>query len=211
MIQIMVVDDLTLVRQGIICILASQNDIVVAAEGASGEQALALAKEKHFDVILMDVHMPGLGGLEASRRISHSKPNIKLLMVTVPEAELSPFQFLQLGALGCITKDVNREELIQAIRTVYKGERYLSADIARVFALQQRKTEKSPFEHLTSRELQVASLLAQGEKTKGIAARLCLGIKTVHTYRYRIFEKMGVDSDVKLVHKAIAHGLIQLS
>ncbi|MBI4357625.1 MAG: response regulator [Gammaproteobacteria bacterium] len=212
MIHVMVVDDLTLVRQGIARLLADKSDIKVTAEGASGEEALTLVKEKNFDVILMDVHMPGIGGLEASRRIAHSKPKTKLLILTVPEADLSPFQFLQLGALGYVTKNISVEELITAIHTVHKGQRYLSTDIAQSFALQQLKAfKKSPFEQLTSRELQVASLLAQGEKTHAIAERLCLGTKTVHTYRYRIFEKMDVNSDVKLTHKALAHGLIQLS
>lgn len=212
MIHVLIVEELSLVRQGLRSLLATRSDLLVLLEAKSGEQAVSISRENKIDVVLMSVQLSGIGGLEATRRIKSMKPEIKLLMLTVPNCDLSPTRLLQFGASGCVSKNVSLEELVTAIQVVYEGQHYLSADVAQAFAMKQLQTGgHSPFEGLTSRELQVASLLARGEKPQGIAEKLCLGLKTVHTYRYRIFEKVGVNTDVKLTHKAILHGLIQLS
>ena len=211
MINVMIVDDHNLVRAGISVMLTGVSGIKVVAEASSGEQAVSLAKEKNPDVILMDLKMPGIGGLEATRKLLRMLPDVKILIVTVCEDDLFPSRLLQAGAVGYLTKGSELEEMIRAIRAVHTGQRYISPEIARQLALKHLDDSgKSPFESLSERELQVFMMITQGAKVQSIADKLCLSPKTVNSYRYRIFDKLNVHNDVELTHLAIRYGLLDI-
>jgi two-component system invasion response regulator UvrY len=205
----MLVDDHDLVRIGFTRLLSDVKGITVVGEARSGEDAVKLAKAVKPDVVLMDVKMPGIGGLEATRKILRLLPDTKIIAVTVYGDEPYPSRFLQAGASGYITKGSSLEEMVKAIRTVFNGQRYLSSEVAQVLALKHfNEEEGSPFDTLSARELQVMMMITSGQKVQDISDSLCLSAKTVNSYRYRLFEKLGVASDVELTHLAIRHGLI---
>lgn len=209
MITVMVVDDHDLVRCGIRRLLSDVQGMKVVAEAASGEEAVRLAREKQPSVVLMDVRMPGIGGLEATRKMLRAVPDIKVLALSAHDDEPFPSRLLQAGARGYITKDTGIEELIKAIRSVHAGQRYISPDVAQRLALKHvTDQDASPFEILSERELQVMLMITSGQKVQDISAKLHLSPKTVNSYRYRIFEKLKVSSDVELTHLAIRHKLI---
>ncbi len=211
MINVMVVDDHNLVRKGLSVMLSSAQGIRVIGEASSGEESLTLVKNKRPDVILMDLKMPGIGGIEATKKLSRLVPEAKIVIVTVCDDDLFPSRVLQAGAVGYITKGSELEEMLRAIKAVHSGQRYISPEIARLLALRHLDdTGRSPFEVLSERELQVFMMITQGSKVQDIADKLCLSSKTVNSYRYRIFEKLGVKNDVELTHLAIKHGVIEL-
>lgn len=211
MINVMIVDDHNLVRAGISVMLTGINGIKVVAEANSGEQAVTRAKEKNPDVILMDLKMPGIGGLEATRKLLRLLPDVKILIVTVCEDDLFPSRLLQAGAVGYLTKGAELDEMIRAIRAVHAGQRYISPEIARQLALKHLDDSgKTPFETLSERELQVFIMITKGAKVQDIAEKLCLSPKTVNSYRYRIFDKLSVQNDVELTHLAIRHGMLDI-
>jgi two-component system invasion response regulator UvrY len=208
-IKVLIVDDHALIRKGIKSLLEDVEDINVVSEAASGEEALHLIQQYQPDVILMDIQMPGIGGLEAARKISLSNPNIKILALTIYESDVYPLRFLEGGAAGYITKNSTTEELELAIRTVFSGQRYISPAIAQKLALKQFSgQDTSPFDCLSKRELQIAMMITQGQKVRDIAQVLHLSSKTINTYRYRIFEKLGIENDVELTLLAKNYGLI---
>jgi two-component system, NarL family, invasion response regulator UvrY len=210
-INVMIVDDHNLVRAGISVMLTGISGIKVIAEADSGEQAMTMVRDKVPDVILMDLKMPGIGGLEATRKLLRLCPDSKILIVTVCEDDLFPSRLLQAGAVGYLTKGADLEEMVRAIRSVHAGQRYISPEIARQLALKHLDDSgKSPFESLSERELQVFMMITQGAKVQHIADKLCLSPKTVNSYRYRIFEKLNVNNDVELTHLAIRHGLLEI-
>lgn len=203
MINVVIVDDHALVRLGMKRLLEDVRDITVIGEAESGETAIDLVKTTKPDVVLMDLKMPGISGLDATRRLMRINPKLKIIVVTVCIEEPYPEQLVRAGALGYITKGTTTEELITAIRKVFSGKPYIAPEIAQSMALRQvSNAAKSPFAQLSERELQVMYMVTQGIKVRSIAKRLCLSPKTVNTYRYRLFEKLGVDNDVKLTHLA---------
>lgn len=210
MIRLLVVDDHDLVRAGIIRMLADIRDLQVVGEADSGEEALRKARELKPDVVLMDVRMPGIGGLEATRKLLRSQPDTKVVVVTVCEDDVFPTRLLQAGASGYLTKGAALEEMVQAIRQAFAGQRYISPQIAQQLALKsfQPQNQGSPFEQLSEREIQIALMIAGCQKVQSISDKLCLSPKTVNTYRYRIFEKLAVTSDVELVLLAVRHGMV---
>lgn len=210
MINVMLVDDHDLVRSGIKRILADVGDIEVVAEAGSGEQAVRQAREIRPDVILMDLSMPGIGGMEATRKITRSMPGTKIIAVTIHEDEPFPARLLEAGAVGYLTKGCDVREIIDAIKSVYLGEQYLTPGVAQKLALSfVNHRDKAPLEELTQRETQVMLMIVKGEPNKRISEKLCLSPKTTSTYRYRLFEKLGVINDVELTRFAIRHGLIK--
>jgi two-component system invasion response regulator UvrY len=210
MINVMLVDDHDLVRSGIKRILTDVGDIEVVAEAGSGEQAVRQAREIRPDVILMDLSMPGIGGMEATRKITRSMPDAKIIAVTIHEDEPFPARLLEAGAVGYLTKGCDVREIIDAIKTVYLGEQYLTPAVAQKLALSfVNHRDKAPLEELTQRETQVMLMIVKGEPNKRISEKLCLSPKTTSTYRYRLFEKLGVINDVELTRFAIRHGLIK--
>jgi len=161
------------------------------------------------DVVLMDVQIPGIGVLEATRRISQCCPDTRIVVVTMRVDDPFPAQLLDAGASGYLTKHCGVEEIADAIRGVFSGERYISADIARQMALSMLPgSERSPFDRLSQREMQVMLMVTRGESVHDICERLCLSPKTVSTYRYRLYDKLGVENDVELTHLAIRHGIV---
>lgn len=210
-IRVLLVDDHELVRIGIRRLLSDVPGIEVVAEAASGEEAIELVPKLQPNVVLMDVNMPGMGGLEATRRLKRVAPDVKVLVVTVYGDEPYPTRVLQAGAIGYMTKGASVEEMVQAIKCVNIGKRYLSPEVAQQLALKHLSDDSnSPFDQLSDREMQVLIMIASGSKVNDIAEQLCLSPKTVNSYRYRLFEKLNVNSDVELTHLAIRYNLIQM-
>ena len=211
-INILLVDNQVLVRSGLRRLLDDIDGLKVTGEAVSGEQAVALCRELGPHVVLMDAQIQGIGGLEATRRIVRADPEINIVIVTLQVDDPVQPQFLEAGASGCLTKHCSVEEIADAVRAVVLGERYISADIARQMALSMLPgSVQSPFDLLSQREVQVLMMVAQGQGVHDISERLCLSSKTVSTYRYRLFEKLGVENDVELTRLAIRHGIVGIA
>ena len=209
MIKVLVVDDHELVRTGICRMLVDTPEIQVVGEAESGEQAIDLARQHQPDVVLLDVNMPGIGGVETTRRLLQSSSGIKVLAVSGLCEEPYPSMLLKAGASGYITKGAPLDEMVRAIRKVMQGGKYFSADIAEQLASSYLSDQQnSPFDLLSEREMQVAMMVVNCISAQEIADRLFVSVKTVNTYRYRIFEKLQIDSDVKLTHLAMRYRLI---
>ena len=210
MIRVLVVDDHDLVRTGITRMLADIDGLQVIGQADSGEESLKRARELKPDVVLMDIKMPGIGGLEATRKLLRSHPDMRVIAVTACEDDPFPTRLLQAGASGYLTKGAGLDEMVQAIRLVFAGQRYLSPQIAQQLALKsfQPQSGGSPFDTLSEREIQIALMIANCHKVQAISDKLCLSPKTVNTYRYRIFEKLSIDSDVELALLAVRHGMV---
>jgi DNA-binding NarL/FixJ family response regulator len=193
--------------------LADIDGLQVVGEADSGEESLRQARELKPDVVLMDVKMPGIGGLEATRKLLRSHPDIKVVAVTVCEDDPFPTRLLQAGAAGYMTKGAGLAEMVQAIRLVFAGQRYISPQIAQQLALKsfQPQSNNSPFDLLSEREIQIALMIVGCQKVQAISDKLCLSPKTVNTYRYRIFEKLSISSDVELALLAVRHGMVDAS
>ncbi len=191
--------------------LADIDGLQVVGEADSGESALKLARELKPDVVLMDVKMPGIGGLEATRKLLRSHPDIKVVAVTVCEEDPFPTRLMQAGAAGYLTKGAGLDEMVQAIRLAFAGQRYISPQIAQQLALKSFQPQASPFDALSEREIQIALMIVGCQKVQIISDKLCLSPKTVNTYRYRIFEKLSVTSDVELTLLAVRHGMVDAS
>jgi len=210
MIRVLVVDDHDLVRMGISRMLADSPDIEVVGEADSGDMAIKLAKQLSPDVILLDVNMPNIGGLEATKRLIQLNMGIKILAVSSMATQPYPSMLLKAGVNGYITKGTPLDEMIKAVKKLYQGGRYFSHDVAEQLAeVLLSDKASSPFDLLSDREKQVAMMVVNCQSPQQIADQLFVSVKTINTYRYRIYEKVGVDSDVKLTHMAIRHGLIQ--
>lgn len=208
-IKVLLVDDHDLVRMGIRRLLEDNSIISVIGEARTGEEAIEMVRADRPDVVLMDLQMPGIGGLEATRKLIKGDPELRVIILTVHAEEPFPTKLLKTGALGYLTKGCSVDEIIKAIDTVNRGKRYLGNEIAQQLALTMLPgAEHSPLDMLSERELQVLLMVTQGEKIQKIAEKLNLSPKTISTYRYRVFEKLQVKSDVELTHFAIRHGLM---
>lgn len=209
-IEILLADDHDLVRAGIGRMLDDVPDMKVVGQATSGEEAISMCRELQPDVVLMDIRMPGIGGLEATRKIVSRNPDIKVVAVSAWDDDPVPARLLQAGASGYVAKGAPFDEVIKAIRKVMAGQRYLSANVAEQLALKQfAKPESSPFERLSERELQIALMVVNCEKVQDISDKLNLSPKTVNSYRYRLFEKLDISSDVELTHLAIKYGMVE--
>ena len=209
MIRLLIADDHDLVRTGLSKMLVEVSDLEIVGEASSGEEAIQLCREHTPDVVLMDVRMPGIGGLEATRKICQSFPKTQIIAVTVCDDDLYPTKLMEAGAAGYVTKGINIDEMVKAIKTVSRGQRYISPDIAQQLALRSLQPgSESLFDALSGREMQIALMIVNCEKVQVISDKLCLSPKTVNSYRYRIFDKLSISSDVELTHLAIRHGLI---
>ena len=210
MIKIMLVDDHRLVRAGLKRVLLEVADMDVVAEASSGEEALELMRNHTPDVVLMDINMPGIGGLEATRRVMQRYPATKVIVVSMHLEEPYPSRMLAAGAAGYISKDSAADEVVTAIRRVQGGGHYVAADVAGNLAASIVKGPGggSPFDQLSQRETQVMLMVTKGYSTQDISDRLHLSPKTVSTYRYRLFEKLNVTNDVELTRMAMRYGLL---
>jgi len=207
-----VVDDHDLVRMGISRMLEDVAGLTVVGEADSGESAVTQARALRPDVVLMDVRMPGIGGLEATRKLAQLDKHMKVIAVTVCNEEPFPSRLMQAGAAGYVTKGAALEEMVAAIKQVHAGQRYISPNIAQLLVLKHLNPGgESPFDCLSDREIQIALMIVGCEKVNSISDKLCLSPKTVNTYRYRIFEKLGVTSDVELTLLAVRNGMVDTS
>jgi len=209
MIKILLVDDHDMVRTGLKRLLEDFSDIEVIAEASSGEQAIEMVESHHPDIALMDLSMPGIGGLEATRKLLRNHKDLKIIIVTMHNEDIFPQRLLNIGAMGYVTKEANVQEIVKAIRGVMNNKRYISPEIAQQMALAGSPDyEKSPFESLSERELQVMLLLMDGHKVNNISEKLCLSPKTVSTYRYRLYDKLKVSNDIELAKLALRYGIM---
>lgn len=206
MIRVLVVDDHELVRKGITRMLNDEDGIEVLGEASSGEEALELARKLQPNVVIMDVKMPGIGGIEATSKIVKALPDVQVLALSVYEEEPFPSRLLKAGAAGFLSKGAELDEMLRAVRTISAGQRYLSPEMARSMNSFDRSV--NPFDRLSQRELQISLMVANCHKVADISKTLSLSPKTVNTYRYRVFEKLNVVNDVELAHLAVKHGLL---
>lgn len=210
MINILLVDDHELVRTGIRKILDDVKGFKVVGEAETGEEAVQFCRKSEPNVVLMDMNMPGIGGLEATKKIIRNNPDTKVIVLTVHSEDPIPTKVMQIGAAAYLTKGAAPTEMVNAIKTVNSGQRYLTPEIAQQMALNQLKSkEENPFQSLSERELQIMMMITRGERVPNISEQLMLSSKTINAYRYRMFEKLGISNDVELTHLAIRHGMIK--
>jgi two-component system, NarL family, invasion response regulator UvrY len=211
LIRVLLVDDHVLVRKGILRILADAHGIEVAGVADNGEMAVLMARELKPDVVLMDLQMPGIGGLEATRKLAGSDPAIKIVVLTACVDDPCPTRLLQAGAWGYLGKSAAIEEMVRAIRVVYAGKRYVSSHIAQQLALKacQNNAEDMLFDRLSERENQIALMISKCHKVRDIAERLFISPKIINTYRYRIFSKLAISTDVELAMLAFRYGMVE--
>lgn len=204
-IGVLVVDDHDLLRRGLTSMLAELPDMCVVGEAANGEEAIRQARHLEPNVVLMDLRMPGIGGLEAARRIGMTQPQICIIAVTAWDNE--PWQRLgQSHISACVGKSVQVQDLGMTIRNTLETHRR-----RRHVPVINEPSSDNPFDKLSAREMQVCMLLLTGSRTVQIARALFIAPKTVHSFRYRIFEKLGIDSNIELTKLALMHGLAGVS
>jgi DNA-binding NarL/FixJ family response regulator len=206
-IRIFLVDDHALVRAGMRMILSGETDIEVVGEAESGELALPLIRKLKPDVVLCDLHLPGLSGLDVTERIVKGRYGARVIVVSVLEDGPLPKRLIEAGAAGYVGKGGDAAELLCAVRDVACGKRYLANSIAQNLALYGIDRHDSPFDALSPRELEVAMLLLQGLRQEGIAKRLSLSPKTIHTHKARVFEKLRVHDNIALARLAGQYGV----
>lgn len=207
-IRVYLVDDHALVRTGMKMILSGETDIEVVGEAETGEDALREVRQLLPDVVLCDLHLPGVSGMEVTERIVRSHRNTRVVIVSVLEDGPLPKRLLEAGAAGYIGKGCDAQELLRAVRDVAAGRRYLGTSIAQNLALSTVEGNGSPFDNLSPRELEVALLLTQGLRQEDISRRLSLSAKTVNTHKARLFEKMGIHDNIALARMASQYGLV---
>ncbi len=208
-IHVILADDHTVVRAGIRRLLEDASDVEVVAEAESGEQFLDAYFKHKPDVAITDLVMPGLGGMEAIRRIRVKDESAKILVLSVHEDILFPVRVIKAGALGYLSKRTVPDALLRAVRTVARGEAFLEREIAQKIALEGIAGLSDPLKELTDREFEVFRMLADGDPVVEIAQRLFLSPKTVGTYQTRIMHKLGVHNAVELARFALRKGLIE--
>ena len=207
-IKILLVDDHAVVRMGFKMLIEAEDDITVIGEAESGEVAIKLFQELKPDIIVMDITMPGIGGLEAIDRIIAKDKNTKILVLSAHEDSVHPKRVLNAGAMGYLTKRSAAEELIKAIKSIHQGKRYLEPNIAQQMAITQLSGETNPVEILSDREFEVFIALAKGKSTNEIADTLCLSPRTVGTHLYNIKQKLNANNSAEIALIAIRCGLI---
>lgn len=205
----MLVDDHDLVRAGLRSIVEAQADMSVVGEAASGEDAVRMARSLKPDVILMDLNLPGIGGIGATERIVAGRLKSRIVVVSAQTESPFPRRLLEAGALGYVTKAGPADELLQAIRCAAQGRRFLASGVAQQMALDGLSGKRSPVDELSKRELAVALKLAEGLSQLDIARQMNLSPKTVQTYKSRLFDKLDVENNVALARLLSKHGVQQ--
>lgn len=210
MIKILIADDHKIMREGLKQLFALTEDVVVAGEATNGGQVLEQLRNHHYDLLLLDVSMPGINGDELIKRIHDRYPGMPILVLSMHNEPKVARSKLQAGALGYLTKDSDPQMLIDAIRKVAKGKRFISAELAErmAFAIDAELTG-APHERLSRRELHILRLLVKGDNVTCIARELAISDKTVSSHKARLMKKLGIDSNAKLVRYAVENGLVE--
>lgn len=206
-IRVFLLDDHALVRTGMRLMLSAETDIEVVGEADSGETGLPLIRKLRPDVVLCDLHLPGISGLEITERLVKGDYGCRVVVVSVLEDGPMPRRLIEAGASGYVGKAGDAAELLRAVRDVARGKRYLANGIAQHLALSGVEGGGSPFDALSPRELEVAMLLVQGLRQEDIARRLSLSAKTVNTHKSRLFEKLEIQDTIALARMASRYGL----
>ncbi|MBI4457249.1 MAG: response regulator transcription factor [Acidobacteria bacterium] len=209
MIKILVADDHAVVREGLKQIVSETKDLVVAGEASNGQEVLDRVRSSHWDVVLLDIAMPGRGGLDVLRELRSERPKLPILVLTMHPEDQYAVRVLKAGAAGYLTKESAPQQLVEAIRKVVKGGKYISPSVAEELALYlEPDVEKLPHEILSDREYQVFCMIASGKTVSQIAVELALSVKTISSYRTRILEKMRMKNNAELTHYAMKRGLV---
>ena len=209
MIRVVIADDHTLMREGLKYILQKASDITISGEATDGFETLQLIRQSEFDVLVMDLSMPGRCGMELIRQIKDEAPRLSILVLTMHEEDEYAARSIRAGAMGYMTKEAAGAQLVNAIRRVYSGRPYISMEVAEQLAIEAMPThEKLPHKALSDREFEVFNLLVNGKSVTEIASVLHLSVKTVSTHKMRILQKMSSSSLADLVRYAIAHELL---
>ena len=212
MISVLLTDDHALVRSGIRRLLEDSGRVEIVGEAESGEEGVRLAQALEPDVILMDVSMPGIGGVEACRRILQRRPEQKIIVLTIHNEQTFPKRMLEIGARGYLTKECGVDEMLNAIDQVHRGGAYIAPSIAQQLALSLLPgNEANPIDRLSRREFQVMLMISHGLTNAEISDKLCLSPKTVSTYRLRLLEKLGAQNEVDLIKIAVEQGMVEFA
>jgi DNA-binding NarL/FixJ family response regulator len=210
MIKILIADDHPVVRKGLKEIIQAIPDMTVSGEASNEQEVLENVRKIDFDVVLLDISMPGKSGLDVLKELKRGKPELPVLILSIHPEEQYAVRVLKAGASGYLTKDSAPDELITAILKVSRGKKYISASLAEKLAYDlEIGAEKPLHETLSDREYEVMCLIASGKTIKEIAEELYLSVKTISTYRARILEKMNMKSSAELTHYAIKLGLVE--
>jgi two-component system invasion response regulator UvrY len=209
MMKILIADDHAVVREGLKQILSARSDMAVTAEANTGHEVLQQIEKNNFDLVVLDISMPGRGGLDILKEIRNKRPKLPVLILSMYPEEQYAVRVLKAGASGYMTKESAPNELINAIKQISKGKKYVSPSLAEKLAVDLEVTTGRPLhESLSDREYQVMCMIASGKTLKEIAEQLSLSIKTISTYRSRILEKMNMKSNAELTHYAIKNSLV---
>jgi DNA-binding NarL/FixJ family response regulator len=213
-VKVLLADDHPIVRQGLRNLLNSENDFKVVGEASDGLSALELVDKQRPDVLVVDMMMPGLNGLEVIRRAMHNMPGLRIIVLSMQNADAYVVDALKYGASGYVLKDTGPAELIQAIRDVVAGQRYLSPAISERLTntdiLDVNETTEDPYERLTNREREILQLTAEGHTSAEIAARLSISARTAELHRSNVMSKLGLHSQNDLIRYALKRGIFSL-
>jgi len=207
--RILIVDDHPIVRDGLKRILAETEDLVVGAEAGSADEALALVRESDWDLVVLDITLPGRTGIDLLRDLRRERPLLPVLILSIHSEDELGVRAVKAGASGYLSKECASDDLVRAIQLIVSGNKYISRSLAdRLIEEIQRDTNKPPHETLSDREYEVLSLIASGKSMKEVGAALSLSKSTVSTYRQRIFDKLKVKSSAEITRYALHHGLV---
>ena len=210
MIRVFIADDHGIVRKGMKQILSRTPDIEVAGEASTGQEALEKIWANNFDVVILDISLPGRNGLEILKQIKSQQPKLPVLILSMYPEDQYAVRVLKAGAAGYLTKESDKSELIEAIRRIAQGKKYITPELAERLADELKPgADKAPHDRLSDREYHLLCLIAKGKNTKEIAAELSLSIKTIGTHRASLLDKMEMKSNAELTHYAIQHKLVQ--
>lgn len=208
-INVLIADDHAIVRQGLKQILSETEDLHVAGEADDGAEALQLARQQSWDVILLDVTMPNRNGIDTLKQLKREFPKLPVLILSMHPEEQYAVRAIQSGASGYLTKQSAPEQLVTAIRQVARGKKYISPTLAEKLAGVVAGGDRSPMEKLADRELEVLRLIASGKTLVQVADALNIAVQTVSTYRARILEKLQLESTAEMIRFGIEHGLVE--
>jgi two-component system invasion response regulator UvrY len=210
--KVLVVDDHPIFRQGLIRIISKMPDFVVSAEASDGDEALSKLNGEDFDLMILDISMPGRSGLDIIKEVKKSKPQTKILVLTIHPSNQYALRSLKAGASGYLTKERAPDELTEALETISRGAKYIPSSEAGNLVLNWGKDEETPLHQtLSDREFQIMHMIVLGEKVSDIAGELLISVKTVKTHRSRLMLKMNMKSNAELIHYAIKNNIINVN